>query len=49
MKRNRICDLLEIEYPLVQGGMLWLANAQLAGAVIETLVAGYRNFINGLV
>ena len=46
MKRTRICDLLEIEYPLLQGGILRLANAQLAAVVIETLVAGYRDVID---
>jgi enoyl-[acyl-carrier protein] reductase II len=33
MKNNRICELLGIEYPILQGGMLWLADAQLAAAV----------------
>ncbi len=33
MKRTRICDLLGIEYPIIQGGMTWVANAELAAAV----------------
>jgi enoyl-[acyl-carrier protein] reductase II len=33
MKRTRICYLLKIEYPILQGGMLWLATAELAAAV----------------
>jgi enoyl-[acyl-carrier protein] reductase II len=33
MKRTRVCDLLGIEYPIIQGGMLWLATAELAAAV----------------
>jgi enoyl-[acyl-carrier protein] reductase II len=33
MKRTRICDLLNIEYPIIQGGMTWIANAELAAAV----------------
>ena len=33
MKRTRICDLLGIEFPILQGGMLWLATAELAAAV----------------
>jgi enoyl-[acyl-carrier protein] reductase II len=33
MKRTRICDLLGIKYPIIQGGMLWLATAELAAAV----------------
>ena len=33
MKRTKICDLLGIEYPIIQGGMTWIANAELAAAV----------------
>lgn len=33
MKRTRICDILGVEYPLIQGGMLWLATAELAAVV----------------
>ena len=33
MKRTRLCDLLDIEYPVIQGGMVWIANAELAAAV----------------
>ena len=33
MKKTRVCDLLGIEYPIVQGGMTWIANAELAAAV----------------
>ena len=33
VKRTKICDLLGIQYPILQGGMLWLANAELAAAV----------------
>jgi NAD(P)H-dependent flavin oxidoreductase YrpB (nitropropane dioxygenase family) len=35
MKKTRICDILGIEYPIIQGGMLWLASAELAAAVCE--------------
>ncbi len=35
MKKTRICDLLGIEYPIIQGGMSWIANAELAAAVSE--------------
>jgi enoyl-[acyl-carrier protein] reductase II len=35
MKKTRICDILGIEYPIPQGGMLWLASAELAAAVSE--------------
>lgn len=33
MKRTRLCDLLGVEYPIIQGGMNWIANAELAAAV----------------
>lgn len=33
VKRTRICELLGIEYPIIQGGMTWIANAELAAAV----------------
>ena len=33
MKKTRLCDLLGIEYPIIQGGMTWIANAELAAAV----------------
>ena len=33
MKRTRFCEFLEVQYPIIQGGMLWLANAELAAAV----------------
>lgn len=33
MKKTRVCDLLGIEYPIIQGGMTWIANAELAAAV----------------
>ncbi len=31
--KNRLCDLLGIEYPIIQGGMAWVATAELAAAV----------------
>ena len=30
---NRICKLLQIEYPVIQGGMVWASGAKLASAV----------------
>jgi enoyl-[acyl-carrier protein] reductase II len=33
MKKNRLCSILSIKYPILQGGMLWLADARLASAV----------------
>ena len=31
--RTRITDLLGIEHPVVQGGMMWVGRAELAAAV----------------
>lgn len=33
MDKNPICELLGIEYPVIQGGMAWIADAELAAAV----------------
>ncbi len=33
MYQNLICRLLGIDYPIIQGGMAWVANASLAAAV----------------
>ncbi|OGN92302.1 MAG: 2-nitropropane dioxygenase [Chloroflexi bacterium RBG_13_48_17] len=33
MKKTRLCELLGIDYPIIQGGMVWIANAELAAAV----------------
>ena len=35
MKNTRVCGLLDIKYPIIQGGMTWIANAELAAAVSE--------------
>lgn len=32
---TRLCELLGIEYPIIQGGMAWVATAELAAAVSE--------------
>lgn len=42
---NRVCDLLNIKYPILQGGMTWVSEPNLASAVsnaggIGTLAAG---------
>ena len=29
----RICELLKIKYPIIQGGMAWIADSSLASAV----------------
>ncbi|WP_034634714.1 enoyl-[acyl-carrier-protein] reductase FabK [Desulfofundulus thermocisternus] len=35
MIRTKLCDLLGIEYPVIQGGMAWVSTAELAAAVSE--------------
>ncbi|GBE58129.1 nitronate monooxygenase [bacterium BMS3Abin01] len=32
---NRICELLDIDYPVLQGGMTWVSDAGLAAAVSD--------------
>ncbi|RKY84998.1 enoyl-[acyl-carrier-protein] reductase FabK [candidate division KSB1 bacterium] len=48
MKRTRICDLLGIKYPIIQGGMLWLATAELAAAVSNAGALGIISPLAGL-
>lgn len=43
MVRTKLCDLLGIEYPIIQGGMQWLATAEFAVAVSN---AGGLGIIN---
>ncbi len=31
--KSRICEILDIKYPIIQGGMAWVSTAELAGAV----------------
>ena len=33
MFKTRITEMLGIEYPIIQGGMMWLSTAELAAAV----------------
>ncbi len=33
MKNNRICELLDIQYPIIQAGMVWCSGWELASAV----------------
>ena len=48
MKRTRICDLLAIKYPIIQGGMLWLANAELASSVSNAGALGIISPMAGM-
>ena len=33
MERNRICALFNIQYPIIQAGMIWCSGWELAAAV----------------
>lgn len=33
MIHTRLCELLEVEYPIIQGGMAWVSTAELVAAV----------------
>lgn len=46
MIKSRICELLGIEYPLFQGGMAWVADAELAAAVSNAGALGIISAIN---
>lgn len=35
MIRTALCDMLELQYPVFQGGMAWIADGKLAAAVSE--------------
>ncbi|SCH63874.1 Nitronate monooxygenase [uncultured Clostridium sp.] len=45
MKYTRITELLNIKYPIIQGGMAWISDATLAAAVSE---AGGLGIISGV-
>ncbi len=40
MFRTEVCDLLGIDYPIIQGGMAWVSDAYLAVAVSEAGALG---------
>lgn len=46
MLNSPLCDLLEIDYPIIQGGMAWIADAQLASAVSEAGGLGLISAMN---
>jgi len=48
MKKTRVCDLLGIQYPIIQGGMLWLATAELAAAVSNSGALGIISPLAGM-
>ena len=46
MIKSRICDMLDIRYPVFQGGMAWVADASLASAVSNAGALGLISSIN---
>jgi len=48
MRRTRLCDILGIDYPILQGGMLWLATAELAAAVSKAGALGIISPLAGM-
>lgn len=48
MKKTSLCPLLEIEHPVIQGGMLWLADACLAAVVSNSGALGVISPLAGM-
>jgi enoyl-[acyl-carrier protein] reductase II len=48
VKKTRINELFHIKYPLIQGGMLWIANAELAAAVSNAGALGTVSPLAGM-
>ena len=46
MIKSRICEMLGIRYPVIQGGMAWVADASLAAAVSEAGGLGLISSVN---
>ncbi len=46
MIKTPLCDLLGIEYPIFQGGMAWISDGKLAGAVSEAGGLGIISAMN---
>ena len=46
MIKSRICEILGIKYPVIQGGMAWVADAYLAAAVSNARGLGLISSIN---
>ena len=46
MIKSRICEILGIQYPIFQGGMAWVADAELAAAVSNAGGLGLISAVN---
>lgn len=40
MKKNKVCELLQIDYPIIQAGMVWVSGAKLAAASANAGILG---------
>lgn len=40
MKKTKICEILNIKYPIIQGGMVWTSGAKLAAACSNAGILG---------
>lgn len=47
MIKTKLCELLNIEYPIIQGGMAWIADSSLAAAVSNAGGLGLIAGMNG--
>ena len=46
MIKTQLCELLGVEYPIIQGGMAWIADAPLASAVSNAGGVGLISAMN---
>lgn len=46
MINSKLCDILKIKYPVIQGGMAWIADGKLAAAVSEAGGLGIISAMN---
>ena len=45
--KTRVTELLGISYPIIQGGMAWVAEHHLAAAVSEAGVSPFSDLFSG--
>ncbi len=48
MKKTRVCHILGTKFPIIQGGMLWLATAELASSVSNAGALGVISPLAGM-
>jgi enoyl-[acyl-carrier protein] reductase II len=45
--KNRVCEILSIKYPIMQGGMTWITNARMVSAISNAGGMGVIGFNAG--